>query len=78
MSFTAGIDVGSTYTKAVIVDRDGRLFGRAMLNTGFRLGEAAASALWYALAAASARRNPVLSIALAIRWPSLSRITALV
>ncbi len=41
MSFTAGIDVGSTYTKAVIVDGDGRNAGRSMMKTGFKLAEAA-------------------------------------
>ena len=31
MSYTAGIDVGSTYTKAVVLDGDGRLVGRAVI-----------------------------------------------
>jgi (R)-2-hydroxyacyl-CoA dehydratese activating ATPase len=37
--FTAGIDVGSTYTKAVIVGDDGSIRGRALSNTGFKLAE---------------------------------------
>ena len=37
MNFTAGIDVGSTYTKAAILDSDGRLIGRGMVKSGFRL-----------------------------------------
>jgi (R)-2-hydroxyacyl-CoA dehydratese activating ATPase len=37
---TAGIDVGSTYTKAVVFDGE-RILGRATLRTGFRLAEAA-------------------------------------
>ncbi len=41
MSHTAGIDVGSTYTKAVILDGHGRPVGRSMMKTGFRLAEAA-------------------------------------
>ena len=41
MTYTAGIDVGSTYTKAVILDGGGRIAGRAMMPTGFRLSEAA-------------------------------------
>ena len=41
MSYTAGIDVGSTYTKAVIVDGDGQPVGRSMMKTGFKLAEAA-------------------------------------
>ena len=39
---TAGIDVGSTYTKAVILGAEPpRILGRAVLKTGFRLAEAA-------------------------------------
>ncbi len=41
MTYTAGIDVGSTYTKAVILRDDDEIAGRAMYNTGFKLGEAA-------------------------------------
>lgn len=52
MSFTAGIDVGSTYTKAVILGPDGALVGRAMLPTGFRLEEVASQVFAGALAAA--------------------------
>ena len=44
MNYTAGIDVGSTYTKAVILDADHQIVGRAMLHTGFRLAEAAETA----------------------------------
>lgn len=44
MTYVTGIDVGSTYTKAVIL-RDGKeIAGRAMVNTGFRLEEAARKA----------------------------------
>ena len=39
MTYTAGIDVGSTYTKAVLL-RDGRTeLSRAVSKTGFRLPE---------------------------------------
>ncbi len=41
MTATAGIDVGSTYTKAVIQDDGGEILGRAMGSTGFRLREIA-------------------------------------
>lgn len=34
---TAGIDVGSTYTKAALVSQDGALVASAMIPTGFRL-----------------------------------------
>jgi predicted CoA-substrate-specific enzyme activase len=41
MSLTAGIDVGSTYTKAVLLETGGRIIGRSMARTGFRLAEVA-------------------------------------
>jgi predicted CoA-substrate-specific enzyme activase len=47
MIAAAGIDVGSTYTKAVLVGtEDGApVLGRALVRTGFRLAEAAAEAV---------------------------------
>lgn len=39
--YTAGIDVGSTYTKAVVLAGDGRIAGRAQEPTGFKLAEVA-------------------------------------
>ncbi|HEY6944056.1 MAG TPA: acyl-CoA dehydratase activase [Candidatus Acidoferrum sp.] len=39
MIFTAGIDVGSTYTKAVVVGDDGSIRARALNHTGFKLAE---------------------------------------
>ncbi len=41
MSYTVGIDVGSTYTKALVLRRDREIVGRAMLPTGFKLTETA-------------------------------------
>jgi predicted CoA-substrate-specific enzyme activase len=41
MTFTAGIDVGSTYTKALILGDEGEIVGRASNNTGFKLAEIA-------------------------------------
>jgi predicted CoA-substrate-specific enzyme activase len=49
MSYTAGIDVGSTYTKAVVLDDKARIAGRAMESTGFRLAEVAAKVYRQAL-----------------------------
>ncbi len=43
MTITAGIDVGSTYTKAVIQSDDGEILGKAFGPTGFRLREVARS-----------------------------------
>lgn len=52
MTITAGIDVGSTYTKAVLLDEELRVVGRAMNHTGFRLAEVARKTFEEALAAA--------------------------
>jgi predicted CoA-substrate-specific enzyme activase len=52
MRITAGIDVGSTYTKAMVVDEYGAVLGRAMEPTGFRLTETAQRTLETALARA--------------------------
>jgi len=45
MSITAGIDIGSTYTKAVIIDGSGHMLARCLLPTGFRLNDVASEAL---------------------------------
>lgn len=39
MIFTAGIDVGSTYTKAVILGDNGTIRGKALNHTGFKLAD---------------------------------------
>jgi predicted CoA-substrate-specific enzyme activase len=41
MSYTAGIDIGSTYTKAIILSDDSKIAGRAVTPTGFKLTEVA-------------------------------------
>ncbi len=41
----AGLDVGSTYTKAVLLGPGGEILARSMLRTGFLLDKAARSAL---------------------------------
>jgi (R)-2-hydroxyacyl-CoA dehydratese activating ATPase len=57
MTITAGLDSGSTYTKAVIVDGDHQILGRSLTPTGYRLGESSERALDEALAAAGRRRD---------------------
>jgi predicted CoA-substrate-specific enzyme activase len=52
MSYTVGIDVGSTYTKAVVLSEDRRIVGRAMQPTGFKLADVAQQAQHTAVAAA--------------------------
>jgi (R)-2-hydroxyacyl-CoA dehydratese activating ATPase len=59
MNCVAGIDVGSTYTKAVIFGGDGTLLGRALTRTGFKLAEAAGQAYRLALTEAGAAEGDV-------------------
>ena len=59
MSYTAGIDIGSTYTKTVVVAEDGSILGRAMEPTGFKLAQAAERSLARALELAGVRRDDV-------------------
>lgn len=59
MTYTAGIDVGSTYTKAVILRDDYTMAGRSLLRTGFKLGEAAQKALLLTLQQAGLEKGDV-------------------
>ncbi|MBI4346294.1 MAG: 2-hydroxyglutaryl-CoA dehydratase [Elusimicrobia bacterium] len=59
MKATAGIDIGSTYTKAILLDPDGRILAKRMLPTGFRLDAVAREAFEACLAAASLERADV-------------------
>ncbi|MGE3774185.1 MAG: acyl-CoA dehydratase activase [Gammaproteobacteria bacterium] len=52
MSHAAGVDVGSTQTKAVIVDERGAIVARALTDTGANVIQAAERAFAQALAAA--------------------------
>jgi predicted CoA-substrate-specific enzyme activase len=49
MSYVIGIDVGSTYTKALILRDDWEVVGRAMTKTSFQLEKAARKAFALAL-----------------------------
>src|SRR6266508_2175882 len=51
MAYAAGVDVGSTQTKAVIIDEAGEIVGRALIDTGANVIAAAENA--FALAADS-------------------------
>jgi predicted CoA-substrate-specific enzyme activase len=58
--FTAGIDVGSTYTKAVLLDiASNRIAASVMLKTGYKLADAARRAYEAALLAANAQPDAV-------------------
>ena len=59
MSLTAGIDVGSTYTKVVIADAEGRVVGRFSLRSGFNFARAAERGLQQALEAAGRARDEI-------------------
>lgn len=50
MSVTAGVDVGSTQTKAVVIDEQRRIVGRALTSTGANVVHAAERAFAAALA----------------------------
>lgn len=63
MRYTAGVDVGSTYTKAAVVDAHGNLLGVGMTPTGFRLEAAATDALAAALSRAGLDRSDVAYVA---------------
>jgi (R)-2-hydroxyacyl-CoA dehydratese activating ATPase len=49
MSYAAGVDVGSTQTKAIVVDEEGRIAGRALIDTGSNVVTAAEKAFLTAL-----------------------------
>jgi len=59
MRYTAGIDLGSTYTKGVVLDENHRVVGHAMRPTGFRLGEIGREVLADALSEADLARHDV-------------------
>jgi predicted CoA-substrate-specific enzyme activase len=63
MNLTAGIDVGSTYTKAVILDEGNHIAGRGLVKTGFKLAEAADRALRLALTQAGREQSDLAYIA---------------
>ena len=59
MTCAAGIDVGSTYTKAVVLDAGDRIAGLAIEPTGFQLTRVSARVLERAIAAAGIGREDV-------------------
>jgi predicted CoA-substrate-specific enzyme activase len=59
MRYTAGLDVGSTYTKAVILDDSDQIAGKAMVNTGFKLEQAAQRAFEQAMEGAGIQKDDV-------------------
>jgi predicted CoA-substrate-specific enzyme activase len=59
VNYAAGLDVGSTYTKAIILDDRDQIAGKAMVNTGFKLDQAAQRAFEKALDSASLSRDQI-------------------
>jgi len=52
MTITVGIDVGSTYAKALVLNQDRKILGSALAPSGFKLGEVAQTVYDKALEAA--------------------------
>jgi predicted CoA-substrate-specific enzyme activase len=63
MKYYAGLDVGSTYTKAALLTEDGGLAAVGVRQTGFRLEEATQEALADALTEVGATRDDLLYVA---------------
>ena len=59
MIHTGGIDIGSTYTKAIILSADDEIVGQAMEPTGFKLAEVAKRVYRKALAEAGLATDDV-------------------
>ena len=59
MAYAAGVDVGSTQTKAVIVDEGGTIVGRALTDTGANVIQAAQNAFEEALDSAGLEEREV-------------------
>ena len=49
MAYAAGVDVGSTQTKAIVIDEEGAIVGRALIDTGANVVRAAERAFLEAL-----------------------------
>src|SRR5512144_454692 len=59
MAYAAGVDVGSTQTKAVIIDEQGAIVGRSLTMTGANVIQAAETAFREALLAGDLREEEV-------------------
>lgn len=59
MVYTVGIDVGSTYAKALVLSSEMRITGWAMTNTGFKLAEVARKLFDESVAGAGLQSNDI-------------------
>ena len=62
MIYAAGVDVGSTQTKAVILSGDRRIVGRALIDTGAYVTQAAERAFQQAVASAGIASEEVIYV----------------
>ncbi len=59
MAYTCGIDVGSTYTKAIILNEDKEILASSMRKTGFQLEKAASETFQTALESANLKKEDI-------------------
>jgi predicted CoA-substrate-specific enzyme activase len=59
MTFTAGIDVGSTYTKAIIINEQREILAREQRPTGFKLSEVSRAVYQHCLSQAGLNESDV-------------------
>jgi len=59
VAYAAGVDVGSTQTKAVIIDEDRQIVGRSLIDTGANVVQAAESSFVSALKAGNVDEEEV-------------------
>jgi len=59
MAYAAGVDVGSTQTKAIVIDEAGKIIGRALTDTGANVMAAAQEAFAVALRDGGVREEEV-------------------
>lgn len=59
MAFAAGVDVGSTQTKAVIIDENRKIAGRSLIDTGANVVQAAQHAYDEALKSSGLRETEI-------------------
>lgn len=62
MRYTSGVDVGSTQTKAVVIDEERRIVGRALIATGGDVVAAAETAFGLALQEGGVPRSSVAGV----------------
>ena len=63
MIHVAGIDIGSTYSKAVLIDEHGNVVGRGVRRTGFKLAQASEAVFDELVANAGVARTDVTYVA---------------